>query len=432
MTAQKVFARAEPAQEANSFDNQTDTSGRYDVALYRDPQCENFFVQFSHDHSSKPRSIGQKEITLDGWKLDLEWAKPVEAYADGRPFHAGRVAGKRIIGEFIKLKPADNDSTSWNGPVLSREKFDATAHVLHLPLEAILMLKDQNDATDEIGLAAVKRGQIKRHEGPFDVELVEAVKGYFDVPSLADISQGMLDAACSPDAEWREDPYKIIGQGEPAPKDAERKIVGRFVRQGWGGRKNQDALYLGEENFDATAAILKLPLEKIHELQDCDTSSDEIGRACVYHEGPCEVSLVDSMLEFFGVDSREDITQDALDATMTRFSLQPEPQLLWRPSDELSENQRQQIANDSNLSRDELQEAYSAKDAWGEYPIKAAARTEWQQAVANGDTQNGYWEWVGCLLSELSQEARTVPSRFMDEHDVEPPEEQDAPDRPRG
>lgn len=413
-----VFARCEPAQEAARFNKMTDTKCWYDVAIYWDAQCTNLAAWWPHDASGKPRAIEKKEITINGWSYVVEWVRPVENYPDGSPFHGGRVAGKRIIGEFIRLQPMDNDSTSWGH---LKEKFDATAHVLRLPLEAILMLEDKNDATDEIGLAAVKHGQIKRHEGSFDVEVVEAIKGYFDVPSLADISQDMLDAACGDESDWRKNPYKAIDQGKQEPRDVERKIVGRFVRQGWGGRKNRDALYLGEENFDATAAILRLPLEKIHELQDCDISSDEVGRACVYHEGPCEVSLEDSMLEFFGVESREDITQGALNAARIRFNLQPEPQLLWRPGNELSEEEQSQIADDSLLSGAELQATYSTEDAWGEYPIKAAARTEWQQAVANGDTQSGYWDWVSSRLTEL-----------MDEHGIEQPADQKNPDRPRG
>lgn len=92
-----------------------------------------------------------------------------------------------------------------------------------------------------------------------------------------------------------------------------------------------------------------------------------------------------------------------------------------QPSNELSEEEQSQIADDSLLSGAELQATYSTEDAWGEYPIKAAARTEWQQAVANGDTQSGYWDWVSSRLTEL-----------MDEHGIEQPADQKNPDRPRG
>lgn len=91
-----------------------------------------------------------------------------------------------------------------------------------------------------------------------------------------------------------------------------RRITGRFIQQQWGGRKGDDAIFVGEEEFDATDDILLMEHERLAELDDNDESSDEIGRAHVDWAGPCEVRLVDSVCAYFGVNSLEDITPAAL------------------------------------------------------------------------------------------------------------------------
>lgn len=90
-----------------------------------------------------------------------------------------------------------------------------------------------------------------------------------------------------------------------------RRIEGVFYKQEWGGRKNDLALLVGEETFDATDAVLNLCYQDFQALQDGDETSDEIGRAHVDWSGPCEVQIVDSVCEYFGVQSLKSITEDA-------------------------------------------------------------------------------------------------------------------------
>lgn len=47
---------------------------------------------------------------------------------------------------------------------------------------------------------------------------------------------------------------------------------------------------------------------------------------------------------------------------------------------------------DKELSAAELQAKYSTGDSWGKHPDHTP--TDWQYAVANGDTRSGYWDWV--------------------------------------
>lgn len=92
-----------------------------------------------------------------------------------------------------------------------------------------------------------------------------------------------------------------------------RRIIGSFVKQTWGGRRGDSAIYAGEEKFDATAAVLLLPHKALIALKDSDPTTDEIGQAHVQWDGPCEVSLVYSIQEFFGVESLSDVTPEALE-----------------------------------------------------------------------------------------------------------------------
>lgn len=94
---------------------------------------------------------------------------------------------------------------------------------------------------------------------------------------------------------------------------ATHRIIGAFVKQQWGGRKGDDAIYVSEEEFDATAAILLMPHNELVELQDSDETTDQIGREHVQWDGPCEVRIVDSIQKFFGVETLEDVTLDALE-----------------------------------------------------------------------------------------------------------------------
>lgn len=91
-----------------------------------------------------------------------------------------------------------------------------------------------------------------------------------------------------------------------------RRIIGSFKKQEWGGRKGDYAIHVGEESFDATESVLGLSVDQIHSIDDDCDSSDEIGRHHVDWSGPCTVVIVRSICDFFGVTELEDITPEAL------------------------------------------------------------------------------------------------------------------------
>lgn len=91
-----------------------------------------------------------------------------------------------------------------------------------------------------------------------------------------------------------------------------RKIIGTFYKQTWSGRRNSQVVECGQEQFDATAAVLLLAHEDLVELQDCGEATDELGRQFIYWSGPCDVRITDSICDFFEVDSLDEITPEDL------------------------------------------------------------------------------------------------------------------------
>jgi hypothetical protein len=105
-----------------------------------------------------------------------------------------------------------------------------------------------------------------------------------------------------------------------------RRIIGVFIQQVWAGPKNDWAQTIATVKFDATQAVLSLDLDAIHAIRDNDESSDEIGRSCVQWDGPCEVSLTESIVQFFGLSDDEvpdlmieHVTQEMLDKARAEF-----------------------------------------------------------------------------------------------------------------
>lgn len=99
----------------------------------------------------------------------------------------------------------------------------------------------------------------------------------------------------------------------PRNNTTPRQIIGHMTKQQWGGRKGDDAILVGEEEFDATNAILLMPHGELIELQDSDDSTDQIGRDHVQWDGPCEVRIVDSICEYFGVEDLRELSVDAFE-----------------------------------------------------------------------------------------------------------------------
>jgi len=102
-----------------------------------------------------------------------------------------------------------------------------------------------------------------------------------------------------------------------------RRIIGTFVKQAWGGRKGDDACFVEEVEFDATNHVLLMTHEALTQLQDGFESTDELGLAHISWNGPCEVSVTDAICQFFGVDDIRDVTPEALAYARNRAHPQP-------------------------------------------------------------------------------------------------------------
>ena len=103
---------------------------------------------------------------------------------------------------------------------------------------------------------------------------------------------------------------EIEGTGVPVFSISNRRIMGYFEKQYWGGYKGNDAISCGEECFDATLHILSMTYEQVIAIKDDHDSSDQIGQAHVDWHGPHRVELVDSMCDFFGVSKLAEISRE--------------------------------------------------------------------------------------------------------------------------
>lgn len=98
----------------------------------------------------------------------------------------------------------------------------------------------------------------------------------------------------------------------------DRRIIGTFNKQQWGGRKGDDAIHFGEEQFDATEFVLLMNLDEMKLLQDDDDCTDAVGKEFVQWDGPHSVHIVDAILDFFGVVHLDDISEEALQFARNR------------------------------------------------------------------------------------------------------------------
>jgi hypothetical protein len=101
-----------------------------------------------------------------------------------------------------------------------------------------------------------------------------------------------------------------------------RRIVGKFFKQVWGGRKNDDAINCGEVEFDATDTILLMSHADLIALEDSRESTDRIGYQVVW-DGPYEVYITGKIASYFGVDDIKEITPEALKFARHRHDPQP-------------------------------------------------------------------------------------------------------------
>lgn len=103
---------------------------------------------------------------------------------------------------------------------------------------------------------------------------------------------------------------EIEGTGIPVFSFSNRRIMGDFEKQRWGGHKGNEAISCGEARFDATLHVLSMPYEAVIAIRDDHDSSDQIGQAHVDWHGPHRVQLVDSMCDFFGVSKLAEISPE--------------------------------------------------------------------------------------------------------------------------
>lgn len=105
-----------------------------------------------------------------------------------------------------------------------------------------------------------------------------------------------------------------------------RSIIGTIKLQRWGGRDNDDLEAVSEETFDATAEILRMPLEKIKALRDCTPDTDSIGLRYHPWDGPHDVYIEDAiqaLFEDYGAEHVRDITEKMLRNVRADFEMLP-------------------------------------------------------------------------------------------------------------
>ncbi|WP_087863938.1 hypothetical protein [Comamonas thiooxydans] len=102
-----------------------------------------------------------------------------------------------------------------------------------------------------------------------------------------------------------------------------RRIMGTFHKQQWGGHRGNDTIDIDEESFDATNAILLLDHKDLMRLQDRHTSSDDIGLQHIVWTGPYCVQITEAICSYFGVSYIGHITPEALMLARNREKAQP-------------------------------------------------------------------------------------------------------------
>ncbi len=117
-----------------------------------------------------------------------------------------------------------------------------------------------------------------------------------------------------------ENPSRLLGPDWSPPPPVDRAIIGTFLKQAW-EQPGDRLVTLGSMTFNATDFVLSMPLEWLHELEDHQYSTDELGAEFIEHDGPFEVEIVDSICAFFGVDDLSDVDQTMLEKQRQLFGL---------------------------------------------------------------------------------------------------------------
>lgn len=217
----------------------------------------------------------------------------------------GSRTNRKIIGVYTKRDEG--------GSPVGTTEFDATGSILTLPYAELMTIKDSRSPMrnssgehacpilDQIGNA-----HVNWHQG-HDVHMVDSICQFFGVHKIEQITPKALD--------WAKSEFHIERDLSP-----ENMIIGKYNKQQWGGRKGDDLIDIDTQDFDATSYVLRMPHEKLVELQDFDYSTDEIGNAHVKWDGPHSVRIVEEICNFFRVHALEDISPFALDLAKNKWA----------------------------------------------------------------------------------------------------------------
>lgn len=102
------------------------------------------------------------------------------------------MTNKKIIARFYPQAWIDNSAVTVDpeGDVT----WDATRDVLSLELKRIQQLEDDTDASDRLRQDLAAPEWVKTWDGPLYVKVKDCICAFFDVDTLSEITQEMLDS----------------------------------------------------------------------------------------------------------------------------------------------------------------------------------------------------------------------------------------------
>ena len=98
------------------------------------------------------------------------------------------------------------------------------------------------------------------------------------------------------------------------------ECIGTFMKQRWTATDHAEDIEEVEFDFLPWLVAEERQLSDIHELEDCDYSSDNVGLIFVNWDGPHYVYLEEAVCNFFLVDDIQDITEELLQQAKAEWS----------------------------------------------------------------------------------------------------------------
>ena len=171
------------------------------------------------------------------------------------------------------------------------------------------------DATSASRAVAETTATEDRYTVCRDGEVYDYAPAFHDAEELVERIQGEATGAS-------DEPVFTIcnAAGEVLSSFTHGRIIGTFFKQAWSG---DNAIDLGTEQFDATAAVLQMDHAELVGLQDHRDSTDEIGLAHVAWGGPFGVRIVPRICSHFGVSALTEISETHFSSVRTRFFNRP-------------------------------------------------------------------------------------------------------------